>query len=72
VPTGTDPLDTPSTPRDTDLADPFAGLPAAVQEALYAAATARLRAQGIPPAFLIRPVVLAEVQRAFETLDGKR
>lgn len=70
VPTGTDPLDTPSTPRDTDRADPFAGLPAAVQEALYAAATARLRAQGIPPAFLIRPVVLAEVQRALETLDG--
>ncbi len=29
----------------------------------YAAATARLLAQGLDPAFLIRPVVLAEVQR---------
>src|SRR5262249_25424344 len=30
----------------------------------FAAATARLLAQGLDPAFLIRPVVLAEVQRA--------
>jgi hypothetical protein len=35
-----------------------------VTEADYAAATARLLAQGLDPAFLIRPVVLAEVQRA--------
>jgi hypothetical protein len=37
-----------------------------VSEDDYAAATARLVAQGTHPAFLIRPVVLAEVQRVRE------
>jgi hypothetical protein len=39
---------------------------APVSEDEYAAATARLVAQGTAPAFLIRPVVLAEVQRVRE------
>jgi hypothetical protein len=44
----------------------FAQLSVAVQEDLYAAATARLRAQGVQPAFCIRPVVLAEVYRSLQ------
>jgi hypothetical protein len=39
---------------------------ASVTEEDYVAATARLVVQGYDPAFLIRPVVLAEVQRARE------
>jgi hypothetical protein len=37
-----------------------------VTEEDYAAATTRLLAQGLDPAFLIRPVILAEVQRVHE------
>src|SRR5439155_15572362 len=47
------PLTTPLPPSDDEL----------VTEDDYAAATARLLAQGLDPALLIRPVVLAEVQR---------
>ena len=64
---GPDVLPTPSTPRDPDLANAFAQLPASVQEELYAAATARLRDQGVQPAFCIRPVVLAEIFRSLES-----
>lgn len=70
APLGTAPLATPSTPRDMDLADTFAQLPAPVQEDLYTAATARLRAQGVQPAFCIRPVVLAELFRGLQPAQG--
>ena len=46
-----------------DLEARYAALPAAAQEALWAQARAHLMQQGTPPAFLVKPVVLAEVCR---------
>jgi len=48
----------------------YAALPAADQEALWAQATAHLLQQGTPPAFLIKPVVLAEVCRLLVASGG--
>jgi hypothetical protein len=47
-----------------DLGAAFAALPPNVQATDYTAARQRLMARGVPPAFLIRPVILAEVFRA--------
>lgn len=48
----------------------YAALPAADQEALWAQARAHLMQQGTPPAFLITPVVLAEVCRRLAQHGG--
>lgn len=48
----------------------YAALPVADQEALWAQARAHLMQQGIPPAFLITPVVLAEVCRRLANQGG--
>jgi len=48
----------------------YAVLPAADQEALWAQARAHLMQQGTPPAFLITPVVLAEVCRRLAQHGG--
>jgi hypothetical protein len=53
-----------------DLEARYAALPAADQEALWEQATAHLRQQGTPPAFLIKPVVLAEVCRLLVASGG--
>jgi len=48
----------------------YAALPVADQEALWAQARAHLMQHGIPPAFLITPVVLAEVCRQLAKQGG--
>jgi hypothetical protein len=53
-----------------DLEVRYAALPVADQEALWAQATAHLLQQGTPPAFLIKPVVLAEVCRLLVASGG--
>jgi hypothetical protein len=69
-PTGRGPTGTPT--REGQDQGPPLGTPSPlpkeepVSEDEYAAATARLVAEGTDPAFCIRPVVLAEVQRVRE------
>jgi len=53
-----------------DLEARYAVLPATDQEALWAQARAHLMQQGTPPAFLITPVVLAEVCRRLAQPGG--
>lgn len=53
----------PASGAAEDLEAGYAVLPATDQEALWAQARAHLMQQGTPPAFLITPVVLAEVCR---------
>ena len=53
-----------------DLEAVYAALPAERQEVLWADATASLLAQGTAPAFLIRPVVQAEVERLLAAEHG--
>ncbi len=53
-----------------DLEARYAALPAAAQEALWAQARAHLMQQGTPPAFLVKPVVLAEVCRRLAQPGG--
>jgi len=60
----------PASAAAEDLEARYAALPAADQEALWAQARAHLMQQGTPPAFLITPVVLAEVCRRLAKQGG--
>lgn len=71
---GTPALEAPAAPPASEAAEDlearYAALPAADQAALWAQARVHLMQQGTPPAFLITPVVLAEVCRRLAQPGG--